>query len=429
MPRQFRLGQAEYLQRLAQRLTGWHDIIGQKMAWRRSVHILARGLTSRRAACKSIAERTRLSRIPTSKSLAAPKSRRDPCLLKVLDCLKYIDNDPNQSRGSPRLMNRYVFLTAFVAVVAIALGEGRTAASDPQASQNLKAAHADIRLGEMVTIPAGRFIMGNNNGSPEERPEHEVYLPTYQIGKYEVTRGDYRKFIEAGGYDDPKYWSLEGWKWKESDGIDYAGMYGAVTHTVRPKATGKRGEPEHWAAEQEWIGHGYGHPRFIQTDKHPVVGVTYYEAEAYCKWAGGRLPTEAEYEKAARWDEKKQHSNIWPWGDTWDAEKSNNPDDHNVAGGGCRVNQSAPVGSYPAGASSYGCMDMAGNAYEWCADWAKSYPGNPQPFDYTNKYQMVKGGCWDDPRVTCAFRTWYLPPSSSGTGPGDSDYIGFRIAR
>ncbi len=99
-------------------------------------------------------------------------------------------------------------------------------------------------------------------------------LPTYQIGKYEVTRGQYRRFMEAGGYEDSRYWSAEGWKWKESDLIVYAGMNGSVTHTVRPNANEKRRQPEHWEAEQEWIGHGHDHPRFTQTDKHPVVGVT-----------------------------------------------------------------------------------------------------------------------------------------------------------
>jgi iron(II)-dependent oxidoreductase len=297
------------------------------------------------------------------------------------------------------------------------------------AAEQAKGAATNDHLGEMITIPAGSFIMGNNEGAPEERPEHSVYLPTYQIGKYEVTRGEYRKFMEAGGYDNSNYWSAEGWKWKEGNEIVHSGMNGAVTILVRPNNKEKRREPEHWAPEQEWIGHGYGHPRFLQTDQHPVVGVTWYEAEAYCKWAGGRLPTEAEYEKAARWDEQKKHSNIWPWGDTWDPEKSNNPDDHNPAGGGYRVNQSAPVGSYPKGASPYGCMDMVGNAYEWCADWAKSYPGSSQPFDYTGKYHVVKGGCWDDPRANCSYRGWYLPPNSSGVGPGDSDYIGFRIAK
>ena len=307
------------------------------------------------------------------------------------------------------------------------------AISDSKSLSHVPAGTED-RLGEMVTIAAGSFLMGNTGDEgfegPEEFPQHPVYLPTYQIGKYEVTRGQYRRFIEAGGYEDPDYWSPEGWKWKQSDVIVYAGMHGKFRQVARPNRSEPRREPEHWAAEQEWIGHGFNHPRFIQTDDHPVVGVTYYEAEAYCTWAGGRLPTEAEWEKAARWDEKSQHANIWPWGDTWDPEKCNNPEDRNPVAGGYRTNQSAPVGSYPEGASPYGCMDMVGNAYEWVADVARSYPGNPSPFVHEGSH-FVRGGCWDDGplNVRCAYRGWYLPASSAGVGPGDSDYMGFRVAR
>jgi len=288
-------------------------------------------------------------------------------------------------------------------------------------------ANYQVIPGEMITIPAGEFIMGNNKGDWDQKPEHTVYLPAYQIGKYEVTRGEFRKFMEAGGYNNRSFWSEEGWIWKEGRYIIYAGMYGKVDSVLRPIKDKKRSEPQYWKAEQEWKGHGYGHPKFIQTDNHPVVGVTYYEAEAYCKWAGGRLATEAEYEKAARWT--GTHSNIWPWGDTWDPEKDNNPFDHNPAGGGFRVNQSAPVGSYPAGASPYGCMDMTGNACEWCGDWAKSYPGCVKHYDYTGLYHVVKGGCWDDPEASTTYRTWYLPPGSAGVGGDDSDIIGFRMAR
>jgi gamma-glutamyl hercynylcysteine S-oxide synthase len=304
-----------------------------------------------------------------------------------------------------------------------------------QSAEQPKAATSNDRLGEMVTIPAGRFLMGNTgvekSKMPQEFPQHSVDLPTYQIGKYEVTRGQYRKFMEAGGYENPEYWSPEGWKWKESEFIVYAGMHGKFRKVVRPEKDKKRSQPEYWAAEQQWIGHGHGSPVFTQTDKHPVIGVTYFEAEAYCKWAGGRLPTEAEWEKAARWDEKNQHPNTWPWGDTWDAEKCNNRDDRNPIAGGYRVNQSAPVGSYPEGASPYGCMDMVGNAYEWVADEAKSYPGNPEPFEHKG-FHFVRGGCWDDSHtssIRCSYRNWYLPSSSCGVGPGDSDYMGFRVAR
>ena len=284
------------------------------------------------------------------------------------------------------------------------------------------------RTGEMITIPAGSFLMGSHGSDPyarpDELPQHSVHLPAYQMGKYQVTRGEYREFIEAGGYRNPSYWSPDGWEWKESDAIDHAGMQGAVVRVVRLNRTEERSEPEHWAAEQNW-----GTGRFTQTDRHPVVGVTYYEAEAYSKWAGGRLPTEAEWEKAARWTGAR--SNIWPWGDTWDPERCNNLDDHRAAGGGYRRLQSSPVGSYPDGASPCGCLDMVGNAYEWVADWHRSHPGSPHPFDRTNAYRFVKGGCWDDGANSnrCAYRGWYLPPSSGGTGPGDCDYIGFRVAR
>jgi len=290
----------------------------------------------------------------------------------------------------------------------------------------------DDRLGELIRIPAGSFLMGNAGdegyGGPAEFPQHSVYVAEFEIGKYEVTRGDYRRFIEDGGYQDPSYWSDEGWAWAQSGVTVYSGMRGSRRLV---EGDGPRTAPEHWEPEQEWTGHGYGHPRFTQTDDHPVIGVSYYEAEAYCLWAGGRLPTEAEWEKAARWHEASQHSRIWPWGDEWDPEKCNNADDHNPAGGGYRVNQSAPVGSYQDGASPYGCLDIVGNAYEWVADWAKSYPGSDEPFDYTGQYVFVRGGCWDDgpSAVRCAARVWYVPPETSGTGPGDSDYPGFRVAR
>lgn len=109
------------------------------------------------------------------------------------------------------------------------------------------------------------------------------------------------------------------------------------------------------------------------------MGVSYYEAEAYCKWAGGRLPTEAEWEKAARWT--GSHPRVYPWGDVWDAEKCNNLDDSLYP-----VNQTAPVGSYPAGVSPFGLHDMAGNVYEWCKDW--------YGWDY---YSEIPPGGWMDP--------------------------------
>jgi len=157
---------------------------------------------------------------------------------------------------------------------------------------------------------------------------------------------------------------------------------------------------------------------FTQTDNHPVVGVSYYESEAFCNWAGGHLPTEAQWEKAARWT--GSYPNVYPWGNTWDAEKCNNWDDHNPAGGGYQKYQTAPVGSYPTGMSPYGLHDMAGNVWEWVQDWYKSYPGSSSPFDYTGSSRVLRGGSWDYFDVhlcRCAVRGYNYPLSLwSGNG-------------
>lgn len=238
--------------------------------------------------------------------------------------------------------------------------------------------------GEMIYIPAGSFLMGNSNGGDDavyrysnELPQHSVYLSGYYIGKYEVTRGEYQAFMTATG----------------------------------------RAQPYYWDAVQNW-----GSGSFTQTDSYPVLGVSYYEAEAFCNWAGGHLPTEAQWEKAARWT--GSHPNVYPWGDTWDVEKCNNYYDSNPAGGGYAKYQTSPVGSYPSGASPYGCMDMAGNVWQWVQDWYKSYPGSSNPFDYTNSYRVLRGGGWyyDDGSYRCASRNGYYPHYYSGS-------YGFRLAR
>jgi len=242
--------------------------------------------------------------------------------------------------------------------------------------------------GQMISIPAGDFQMGNSGigndaayGRSNELPQHTVTLAAYSIGKYEVTRGEYRAFMTATG----------------------------------------RAAPAYWDAVQNW-----GTGSFTQTDDHPVVGVTYYDAEAFCNWAGGHLPTEAQWERAARWT--GSHPNVYPWGDVWDWEKCNNYYDHNPAGGGYWKNQTAPVGSYSSYGSPSGCQDMAGNVREWCQDWYKSYPGSSSPFDYTNSYRVLRGSRWLDSGSSavsysrCAFRTYQ--------SPGNCYYVdGFRLAR
>ena len=240
---------------------------------------------------------------------------------------------------------------------------------------------------EMICISAGSFLMGSNGADPysfpDELPEHPVYLPGYWIGKHEVTRGEYRAFLAATG----------------------------------------RAAPDYWDADQDWSYPTDDGNGFTQTDDHPVVGVSWYDAEAYCAWAGGRLPTEAEWEKAARWD---GHPRVYPWGDVWDQEKCNNLYDTNPAGGGYTRYQTSPVGSYPSGASPYGCQDMAGNVWEWVGDWYKSYPGSTNPFDYTNSYRVLRGGSWSYDYYA---GNYYYRAAYRSTHYLYWNYIGFRLAR
>ncbi|MFP4441288.1 MAG: SUMF1/EgtB/PvdO family nonheme iron enzyme [Chloroflexaceae bacterium] len=193
---------------------------------------------------------------------------------------------------------------------------------------------------EMVEIPAGPFLMGSRDDDPlaadDEQPQHELTLDTYWIGQTEVTNAQFRPFVEGDGYTNQDYWTDVGWAWREEEGIT---------------------APCRWD-DAEWNG-----------ADQPVVCVSWFEAVAYARWASAqtgqelRLPTEAEWEKAARGPERL----IYPWGDGWREGYANTKE----AG----IGTTTPVGSYPDGASPYGVLDMAGNVWEWTATkWLKDYP-------------------------------------------------------
>jgi formylglycine-generating enzyme required for sulfatase activity len=211
----------------------------------------------------------------------------------------------------------------------------------------------------MVKVPKGPFLYG-------EKRVREVIDHDYWIDKYPVTNEKYRAFILADGYGNQAYWSSDGWKWKTKNNI-----------TV----------PEYWN-NTEW-----------NKADHPVVGVSYFEAEAYAKWAGKRLPTDREWEKAARGEDGRKY----PWGDEFDQKKCNS--EESVIG------HTTPVTQYPNGVSPYGCYDMAGNVCEWCVDW------------YDN-CRVLRGGTWGNGpeyvRVSYRFRA-------------NADYrhndIGFRLVQ
>lgn len=181
-------------------------------------------------------------------------------------------------------------------------------------------------ISEMVYVTAGEFIMGSDNGDYDEKPVHKAYLDAYYIDKYEVTNARYQKFIEGGGYNKQEYWTPEGWAWR---------------------AMNKITEPKWWYSGKYNSGSNY--------PNYPVVGVSWYEACAFAKWAGKRLPTEAEWEKAARGTDGRKY----PWGDSKpDHTKAN----FNFTG-------IYPVDSHGSGQSPYSCYNMAGNVAEWCNDW------------------------------------------------------------
>jgi formylglycine-generating enzyme required for sulfatase activity len=187
---------------------------------------------------------------------------------------------------------------------------------------------------EMVLVPAGEFTMGSNE-DVDEKPPHRVYLAAFHIDKYETTNALYRRFMTATNRVAPAHWSDEKWN-------------GAT---------------------------------------QPVVGVSWHDAEAYCRWAGKRLPTEAEWEKAARGTDSRKY----PWGEQWDASRANS--------GQSMLGKTAPVGSYPSGVSPYGAHDMAGNAWEWVADWydkdyyQRSPDRNPKGPE-SGQSRVLRGGSW-----------------------------------
>jgi formylglycine-generating enzyme required for sulfatase activity len=244
---------------------------------------------------------------------------------------------------------------------------------------SLPAAAAD-----MAAIPAGPFTMGSDDGPADERPAHRVTLAAFLIDRYPVTNSGYADFLNAAGTHN-----AQGERLFDFDDAD------ARVHRVGGK----------WAAHP-------GH------DKHPVVEVTWAGARDYCAWAGKRLPTEAEWEKAARGSDGRRY----PWG--------NLPPDRKRAQFSASFNEMAPVDAFAAGASPYGVQDMAGNAWEWVSSAYRSYPYDARDGREDLKAGPVRGtrgGGHDSPAseitTTQRGRTLSRNPASGHHN------IGFRCAK
>ena len=257
----------------------------------------------------------------------------------------------------------------------------------------------------MVLIPAGEFLMGSPEGSDsfsDERPQRTVFLSAFRIDRHEVTNVQYAQFVTATGHRSPENPNPAVTLWEQG----------------RPVAG---------------------------SEQHPAVNVGWHDAVAYCQWAGKRLPTEAEWEKAARGTDGR----LYPWGNEWDFRRANSASYWAgrtiafkdgaewkafwVTGEGARISKergvkgevlTMPVGSFPEGTSPYGLLDMAGNASEWVQDWFEPYYYSKAPLTDPKGpagilLKVVRGGSWLKPAksLRTADRDYGYPDDRpSGTG-------------
>ncbi|MGZ4473746.1 MAG: ergothioneine biosynthesis protein EgtB [Nocardioidaceae bacterium] len=256
-----------------------------------------------------------------------------------------------------------------------------------------------------VRVPAGRFVMGTSEDPwayDNERPAHEVDLPAYFIDTTPVSNRAYRGFVEDGGYDDERFWSAAGWRWRCE--------------------SGKRA-PAFWFREDDtWLRRRFARVEPLPDDE-AVQHVCFHEAEAYARWAGRRLPTEAEWEKAASWDAETRTKRRFPWGDAAPTAA--------VANVGQTRYRPTAAGSFPDGASPYGVLQMIGDVWEWTSTTFHGYPGfRSFPYKeysevfFDDGYKVLRGGCWatDPLAVRTTFRNWDHPIRRQ-------IFSGFRTAR
>jgi iron(II)-dependent oxidoreductase len=261
------------------------------------------------------------------------------------------------------------------------------------------------RLPAEVIVPAGPFTMGTSTepwALDNERPAHQVHVDAFAIDTVPVTNGAYQRFIAAGGYDEPRWWHETGWAHRVEAGL------------VAPRFWQRDGDG--------WLRTRFGVVEPVPADE-PVVHVSWYEADAYARWAGRRLPTEAEWEKAARFDPATGRSRRFPWGDE-------EPTD-DVANLGQRHLRPAEVGAYPDGASPLGVHQLIGDVWEWTGSDLAGYPGFAAfPYrEYSEvffgpEYKVLRGGSFGTDAVACrgTFRNWDYPIRRQ-------IFAGFRCAR
>jgi eukaryotic-like serine/threonine-protein kinase len=218
---------------------------------------------------------------------------------------------------------------------------------------------------EMAYVPGGEFLMGNDHGDSYEQPAHRVVVRPFYIDIHEVTCAEYAVFVNRTGHKTPESWGT----------------------TICPKGS------------EQW----------------PVTGVDWFDASAYASWKGGRLPTEEEWEFAARGTDGRR----FPWGNEWRPNAAN--------AGESSTGSLIAVGSYPEGKSPFGLMDMAGNAWEWTSSNLQAYPEGKLPEEPEGQRRVIRGGSWvkdSSPEWTTTYRGFAAPAAGN-----DYTKIGFRCVR
>jgi iron(II)-dependent oxidoreductase len=321
---------------------------------------------------------------------------------RVLDVLEQIDLE----RDEPLLRNGFVYALVFqhehqhVETMLQTLQLSGTQYPSPPAPP----AGGPVGSRE-VLVDGGSFVMGTDLETwayDNERPAYELDTPAFWIDTTPVTNREYAAFVGAGGYREPRFWSDEGWAHRLEAGLEH---------------------PLCWRREGDgtWSRLRFGWREELPPDE-PVVHVSWYEADAFARFAGKRLPTEVEWEKAASWDPAAQRKRRFPWGD------SPSPGLANLGG---RHLQPAAAGAYPAGVSAYACHQLVGDVWEWTASDFSGYPGF-RSFPYReysevffgSEYKVLRGGSFatHPAALRTTFRNWDFPIRRQL-------FAGFRCAR
>ena len=248
--------------------------------------------------------------------------------------------------------------------------------------------------GDRVFVAGGPFTLGVDAASEpfsldNERPAHTVDVAPFWIGRVPVTNRQWSEFIADGGYQRSDLWSQRGWAHRIEAGLE---------------------RPKYWSAEG--TRRRFGVEEAVPPDE-PVQHVCYFEAEAFATWAGARLPTEVEWEKACAWDPAAKARRAWPWGSA-----APSADVANLGGALGMALRPAPVGAYPRGASAYGAEQMIGDVWEWTSSDFTPWPGftpmiyrqYSEPF-FGGDYKVLRGGSWAVAAsvIRPSFRNWDHP--------------------